>query len=310
MEPDSGEMLFLRILNLMGNLFLQKQSSINSASFQYTKFNEFSDFLGAKFEGKLDFHNSIFNKTAFFRHALFKYDADFDNVLFVDSANFRDSQFEIAGFSGAKFNGSADFNLAQFNRFADFIGAKFCKEVYFNDMTFSKLLITWDSIKDNLEFNGPTYLLLIKNFKEMEQFEDADNCYYQYRDEKRQDRPLGWGKIFDYLAMISCGYGVRWQKTILTSIAMTLLFGIYFSLKGGISDSKEAGKLQKLKECLFFSLTLITSAPTDWFVSLYGTEKYKDIIKSNKYAIFLERVVGWSLLILLVNTLSRTMIRY
>ena len=29
LEPDSGEMLFLRILNLMGNLLLQKQSSIN-----------------------------------------------------------------------------------------------------------------------------------------------------------------------------------------------------------------------------------------------------------------------------------------
>ena len=237
----------------------------NSAYFQYTKFNEFSDFLGAKFEGKFDFHNSIFNKIAFFRHTIFKYDADFDNVLFVDSANFRESQFEIASFSGAKFNGTADFNLAQFNRYADFTGAKFCKEVYFGGMTFPKLLISWDSIKDNLEFNGPTYLLLIKNFKEMEQFEDADDCYYQYRDEKRQDRPLGWAKIFDYLAMISCGYGVRWQKTILMSIEMTILFGIYFSLKGGILGSKDAEKLQKLEESLFFSLTLVTSAPTDWF---------------------------------------------
>jgi hypothetical protein len=68
--------------------------------------------------------------------------------------------------------------------------------------------------------------------------------------------------------------------------------------------------LQKLKEAIFFSLTLLFSAPTDWFVNLFGNDKYKDIVTANKYTIFLERVIGWSLLILLVNTLSRVMIRY
>lgn len=282
----------------------------NSSLFQFTDFGDFSDFLGAKFEGKPDFHNSIFHETAFFRDTLFKNEVNFENVEFVNSANFRLSQIEIARFSGAKFNGSADFSQAQFNILADFIGTQFIKDLYLDDVKFSKLLISWDSIKDKLEFNGPTYLLLIKNFKDMEQFEDADNCYYQYRDEERQDRPLGWAKVFDYLALISCGYGVHWQNTMLTGLGVMTFFGIYFSLKGGLLKSKGAESFQKLEESLFFSLTLLLSAPTDWYVNIFGSENYKDIVTSNKYSIFLERVIGWSLLILLVNTLSRVMIRY
>lgn len=282
----------------------------NSALFQYTEFNGFSDFLGAKFKGKQDFHNSRFNETAFFRSAIFEEDANFEDAIFMGSANFRETQFGDARFSGVKFNGLADFNLAQFNKSADFIGTKFGKELYFDDVKFGKLLISWDSIKDKLVCSGPTYLLLIKNFKDMEQFEDADNCYFQYREGERQERPLGWAKAFDYLALISCGYGVRWQNTMLAGIGVMLLFGIYFSLKGGILNSREGGKIQKLEESIFFSLTLLLSAPTDWFVNLFGSDKYKNIVTANKYSIFLERVIGWSLLILLVNTLSRVMIRY
>lgn len=293
-----------------GKAFFIGSEFNNSAQFQYAEFKEYSDFLGSRFEKGLDFYNSKFDKKVYFRDSVIRKDANFESAIFCNSANFRGCNFESAKFSGVRFNESTDFNYAQFNEFGDFVGAQFNGKLFFNSAKFSNLLIFWDSIKNNLEFNGPTYLILIKNFRDMEQFEDADNCYYQYREEKRQERPIGWAKIFDYLAMISCGYGVRWQNTLLTGIGVLVVFGIYFSLKGGIFNSKNFRNFQIVKESLFFSLTLLLSAPTDWYINLFGIERYKDIVTSNKYSIFLERVIGWSLLILLVNTLSRVMIRY
>lgn len=182
--------------------------------------------------------------------------------------------------------------------------------MFFLNAKFALLSIYWNSIKDKLVCDGPTYFLLIRNFREMQQFEDADSCYYQYRNKLQQERPLGWAKAFDYLALISCGYGVRWQNTMLMGMGVMVLFGIYFSLKRGILDPKEPGRVQKIKESIFFSLTILLSAPTDWYVNLFGSDKYKDHVIANRYSIYLERVIGWSLLILLVNTLSRVMIRY
>lgn len=291
------------------SLFIESEFN-NSAMFHWAEFKGFANFLGAKFKGVQDFHNCRFNDTALFRFAVLEGKSDFNEATFVGPANFRETQFDDVKYSGTRFMESADFNLAQFGKFADFSGTGFYKELYFNDIKFGKLLILWDSIDKKLVCNGPTYLLLIKNFKDMEQFEDAENCYYQFRDIEQQQRPLGWAKAFDYLALITCGYGVRWQNTLLTGIGTLVLFGIYFSLKGGILSSKEEKRLNKLKSSLFFSLTVMLSAPTDWYINLFGIENYKDIVAANKYSIFLERIVGMSLLILLVNTLSRVMIRY
>jgi hypothetical protein len=112
------------------------------------------------------------------------------------------------------------------------VGTEFINKLYFNDVKFVKLLIVWDFINDKLVCDGPTYLLLIKNFKEMEQFEDADNCYYQYRDVTRKERHDVWGKILDYISWLSCGYGVRWQHPVLSAAAIAVLFGLYYESYG------------------------------------------------------------------------------
>ena len=300
------------------------ESKFNNASFKDAQLFGSSEFRIAEFNGLANFIGTSFSDgTANFEGARFNGPSHFWSAYFdVEGTNFGWSQFNgpssfwgadfigESSFKGAKFNQTADFTLVQFDGPADLIGSRFAKELYFKDVKFSILKVNWESLKDRLVCDGPAYLSLIKNFKDLEQFEDADNCYYQYRDWKRQTWLWGWAKAFDYLALISCGYGVRWQNTMLTGIGVMVLFGIYFSLKGGILDSKEAGRLQKLKEAIFFSLTLLLSAPTDWYVNLFGNDKYKDIVTANKYSIFLERVIGWSLLILLVNTLSRVMIRY
>jgi uncharacterized protein YjbI with pentapeptide repeats len=323
----------------------ERTSFEGPANFQQTQFEQGADFIGSKFNnvsfrdatlsGHSEFRNSLFKGTANFFNASFRNGAaNFEGARFngparflgtyfdVDSSNFGWSLFNgpssfwdadfigESSFKGAKFNQTADFTLVRFDGPADLIGSRFEKELYFNDVKFSVLKVSWDSLKDRMVCNGPAYLSLIKNFKDQEQFEDADNCYYQYREWKRQQRPFGWSKLIDYLALVSCGYGVRWQNTMLMGIGVMVFFALYFSAKRGILSSKGSNQFQKLKESLFFSLTILLSAPTDWYVNLFGIDNYRDIVKANKYSIFLERVIGWSLLILLINTLSRVMIRY
>ncbi len=187
-----------------------------SASFAYAEFNNSSNFFGAEFRGVPNFYISRFNGTASFGSVVFGDDANFGEVLFAKYTSFRKAKFGMADFTGAQFRDFADFDSAQFKNSADFIGAKFTKSLYFSGIRFAEMSIIWDSIKDQLVCDGPTYLSLIKNFKDSEKFEDADDCYYKYRDVDRQAKPSGWSKLFDYLSWLSCGYGVRWQHPILS----------------------------------------------------------------------------------------------
>jgi hypothetical protein len=93
-------------------------------------------------------------------------------------------------------------------------------------------------------------------------------------------------------------------------VVATILFGIYFAIKKGILKLNISEKLPRLKESILFSLTILLSAPTDWYVILFGIDTYQAFVRDNKYSIFLERIIGWSLVVLLINTMSRVMIRY
>lgn len=294
-----------------------------SSDFKGAQFDELVDYWRTRFKGdKITFEGSQFHGPVRFWGTIFDVDAaDFDLSLFGGPASFWDTQFYgSSSFQGCKFNETADFTLVHFIGSADFIGCRFDKELYFNDAKFTKLNLNWATVMDRLVCNGPTYLALIKNFKEAEQFEDADNCYYQYRDWKRKERDPGWSKIFDYLAWLSCGYGVRWQYTILSGILVMTLFGIYFEfryLAGTIAnmllkrDSKGpsfSDLWRSVKRSLSFSTMILLSLPSDWYP--YGKDEYSKSVKSHLISAVLERMIGWGLMLLLIGTLTRLMVRY
>jgi uncharacterized protein YjbI with pentapeptide repeats len=302
------------------NCFFIASRFNSSAHFIYTEFNRSAVFLGSKFGADSDFHNSRFTGTSSFESSLFGDDANFQEAIFTMPSTFREAQFYTANFLGSEFKDYADFDLSQFNKSGDFTGTKFGKELYFNGVKFAKLSIFWDSIKNRLVCDGQTYLLLIKNFKDMEQFEDADNCYYQYRDVKRQERHDDWGKLFDYISWISCGYGVRWQHPIISAIAVAVLFGMYYescSLSGRIANSFDKQEIknfckydsiQNLKKSMSFSFMLLLSLPSEW--SHYGRDEYAKFVTRHWFSGILERLIGWGLMLLLVGTLTRLMVRY
>jgi uncharacterized protein YjbI with pentapeptide repeats len=288
-----------------------------SAHFSYTRFNNSTNFFKAEFRGISDFYISRFNENAIFTSVVFEDDSNFEEALFANYASFREAKFGNANFKGVQFRGFVDFDSSQFTKSADFIGAKFNKLLYFRGISFTKMSIIWDSIKEKLVCDGPTYLLLIKNFKDMEKFEDADKCYYQYRDIKRKERPFDWEKVLDYVSWLSCGFGVRWQHTILSSIVVAILFGIYYELssiikeslfiKGGLNNYNY-NSMQNLKKSIHFSALILLSLAPEW--SKFGREEYAKFLTRHWYSSILERLIGWGLMLLLIGTLSRLMVRY
>ncbi len=50
--------------------------------------------------------------------------------------------------------------------------------IHIKDFDFNRIVVRWNSIKEHILFNGSLYLTLTRNFGNLEQFEDLDDCYY------------------------------------------------------------------------------------------------------------------------------------
>jgi hypothetical protein len=312
----------------------QATSFNKSSIFRKAKFNKSADFLAANFKGNADFSQALFlGKDANFKRSKFKENTSFFMAEFDTSTiDFESSEFDkpitflSAKFSGkvnfamSRFKELADFRFAEFENDADFSGTRFDKKIDLTGLRFTSIRLSWDSIKDKLICSGPTYISLIKNFKEMEQFEDADNCYVRYRDWKRETRKWGWPLLADYLAWLSCGYGIKWQNAVLSAISIIMLFGIYFesnhivnviynfTMKRKTDSFRMEEFKQSLKMSIWLSAMILLSLPAEWYP--YGKAEYTRLVKVHLISSIFERLIGWSLMLLLIGTLTRLMVRY
>jgi len=150
---------------------------------------------------------------------------------------------------------------------------------------------------------------LIKNFRDLEKYEIADEVYYEYR-QWRQDEK-SWSdisKYIDILGRITCGYGVRVSQTIESAMIIFVIFGVIYSIKCWRMYRINSNLLKIIKEGFLLSLIILLSAPGELYPP--GVEDYRDKTRDIKYWPILERLIGWGLMLLLINTLSRVMIRY
>lgn len=311
------------------------------AYFYGAQFNRYTNFMESKFDKRADFKYSRFQDFIEFQEAVFEEDARFWGAKFAKDAKFMNVEFDQdAEFWGARFGGDANFAGSNFARYAYFndnpssrlTSAKFNKSlildsaaiykmwldkvdfdeksrISLNNSDFNQLIVRWDAIKDHLNCDGAAYLALIENFKNLEYFGDADDCYYQYR-QNSQSRKSWWdrSKYFDIFSWASCGYGVRYYHTILSGLGVILFFGLYLSSKSEGAGFDKVELKQKFTESLSFSAIVLISAPSDWYP--FGKEKYAELIKRYIYLAIFERLIGYGLLVLLIGVLSRLMIRY
>ncbi len=201
--------------NFTDNAFFQDANFAGTANFNGANFVGTANFNDANFAGDAGFWRANFAGTANFGFANFAGDAFFQDANFAGDAFFQDANFAgDAFFQDANFAGTAFFQDANFAGTATFFSAEFDK-VLFTETTFTKVYLTkidfnrmygrWISFNDVLESDGETYIKLIKNFREIEQFEDADAAYYQYRRLSQANKEWSVSKLWDVVAGASCG---------------------------------------------------------------------------------------------------------
>ncbi len=316
----------------------------NYAAFGHSIFSALADFGGAKFDAGARFAGSIFNGTAnfgptaifpktilsggagmeeFFEEVFdigsvddsfnrntFSGNATFEEVKFNETAYFTGRQFiKTANFRGAEFKKGADFNKSAFKETNDFRGSIFLGFLNLTGATFDRLDIYWPQSTRLICDDGITYLALIKNFRDLERFEVADEIYYEYRAWKQDHRPWSdWYKYFDMFALCSCGYGVRIDYTIRLAAIILIFFGLIYFWISKSKNLNNENNFEKLSQSLWLSLVILLSAPKELYP--LGDDTYNIYIKNIKYWPIIERLAGWGLLLLFINTLSRVMIRY
>jgi len=270
----------------------------------------------AAFSGLVDFDGTSFTNAANFSGSHFQEDAGFSDAQFQREANFTRAHFAIdANFSRAKFN-DADFGRARFEKYFHLANAKVYtlnlsdavfsdgSSIHLKDFNFNRIAVRWNSIKEHIPFNGSVYLTLTRNFRNLEQFEDQDDCYYQYRKAKQARSHKIFPKLFDRMAWISCGYGVRPSHTILLSVAIILLFaGVFWAGNALQSDGADTHLQVKAS---------VTPNDAFYFSSmefLGKTPQNFSIIEGYEVLTVIETLLGWLLMALFLVTLSRVMLR-
>jgi len=197
---------------------------IDTAEFSNSQFNKPADFSSSAFNSNVDFRFSNFNNTADFQNSKFNSNTSFSESVFSKEAKFNDVQFR----------GLTNFDSSQFKGDAFFENAIFKDTLSFKRTSYNKLYIRWYNIK-NLFYDDSAYLALIKNFKDLGYLEDSDNCYFQYRTDRRgQDWKCAYPleeparKSIDFLSEWSYGYGTRPVNPFIGSLLLIGLFGFFW----------------------------------------------------------------------------------
>ncbi|NYT02298.1 MAG: hypothetical protein GKC10_06060, partial [Methanosarcinales archaeon] len=300
-----------------------------NGDFQYSHFENRADFRNTIFNGSVNFWGSRFDKSVLFSEALFAREAYFNEVHLLQEANFGLARFERtalfeyaqfggysdfrwvqflgdAGFKKAHFMGPVDFRDSRFRSDADFRGCRFDVDFDIRGIEFSKMLVEWNAIRDQLVCEGRVYLDLIRNFKSQERFEDANGCYYQYRQQRMEQR--SWediNKYLDILGWLTCGFGVRPDYTIISIVSMIVVFGglywrmdIFRDISPSIQSIDHKGDRTRLIDALFFSTVLFFTMPPPIIC----------ISQRSRYLILVEDILGWLLMTLFIVTLVNVMI--
>ncbi|HSD57312.1 MAG TPA: hypothetical protein VLB04_03940, partial [Methanotrichaceae archaeon] len=242
--------------------------------------------------------------------------------------------FNLVGFKGS----STSFNRTQFNGDLFFEGAKFGGILYLTKFKYNKIYIRWIDINNKLNFDDAAYISLMESFKKAGLLEDADNCYYQYRRERRnqpwiittQTGMIGmleepFRKNIDRLLEEFYAYGVDPLRPIYYSMILIIIFTFVWRFlgfglcKGADKPCRKAKSIREyveemrdqlytMKDPLCFSFLAFLSGTKFIIDPVDLPEQYKEL-HSARYAFFAEKTLGALFLALLFLSLSRSIIR-
>jgi hypothetical protein len=254
--------IFHENVSFKGSKFYEEISFFNTqfdghVDFDYAQSSHLFVFILVNFSGIVRISSAHFEGVAQFTRTAFEDNAIFIGSQFHADAIFGRSQFDgDAYFGSARFEGNANFSNVRFGKYLDFTAAKFEKnlnlsgskiddmklhtnfkfdsKIELNDSNFGRIDVRWQWIKYHISYDSATYLALVKNFETLGRFDDADDCYYQYRERCRNlNNPIGENRTFrselyDTVSFLSCGYGVRPEYTLACILTVMYIFWVIF----------------------------------------------------------------------------------
>jgi len=258
------------------------------ANFARSRFIADSIFYQSSFKDSATFSNANFDGPVFFNDTVFSRDANFDNVQFLSPTDM----------SIASFKGDLQMNNTKIARMV-FDGSTFSKStrLYLGKADINRLMVSWSQIRDIISFDSAAYLALIKNYKDLGQSNDANECYYELRYLNQGNKPIGFSKLLDVLAWLTCGYGVRPQYALFFGLVIILIFAFIYWSGRGVEGFHDIHGHQLMVASLFYSTIAFTANSKG--LPLRGRYKYLGIA---------EGIIGWLLMALFLVTLGRLII--
>lgn len=314
--------------NFIGESDFRGTKFYGDASFSNSRFQGTASFGETRFDGNAEFRNSIFLNELLFENSFFEGDAEFkgvtfeknvgfENAIMASEADFSRAQFSnnrnsVTKFLNTTFGGNASFAYCSFSPIVQMRNSRFNGSLNMTEAIFDRMELEWKDIEDRLIGDDPIYISMINNFRNLGQFEDQDDCIYQYGTYRLAHEDSIWSYLADFLSWIICGFGVRPQYTFAWAILLIISFGyIYYSFGALLKDSRAQSAFQfkkydrkmrtsTLREGLYFSTMVFTlSLPA---LGLRPVEKWR-------YAVMFEDILGWITMTLFVVTLGNVMIR-
>ncbi|MCX6680543.1 MAG: pentapeptide repeat-containing protein [Methanothrix sp.] len=271
----------------------------NGVGFFRTWFFGQADFARSRFIADSIFYQAHFNNTANFLSTNFDGPVFFNDTVFCKDANFDNSQFQApTDLSYADFNGDLKLNSTKIVRMV-LDGSTFGKasRLYLAKADINRLIVSWSQIRDILSFDTAAYLSLIKNYKDLGQSNDANECYYEYRYLNQDRKSIGFSKFLDTVAWLTCGYGVRPHYALFCGMVIILIFAFIYWTGRGVEGFHDIHGHQLMIASLFYSTIAFTANSKG--LPLRGRYKYLGIM---------EGIVGWLLMALFLVTLGRLII--
>jgi hypothetical protein len=271
----------------------------NGLGFSRTQFSGQANFARSRFIADSIFSQAHFNDTASFSNANFDGPVFFNDTVFCRDANFENTQFlSPTDMSYAAFKGDLKLNSTKIVRMV-LDGSSFGKgsRLYLAKADINRLIVSWSQIRDILSFDTAAYLSLIKNYKDLGQSNDANECYYEYRYLNQARKPIGFSKFLDTVAWLTCGYGVRPHYALFCGMVIILLFSLIYWAGRGVEGFHDIHGHQLMVASLFYSTIAFTANSKG--LPLRGRYKYLGIA---------EGIVGWLLMALFLVTLGRLII--
>jgi hypothetical protein len=307
-----------------GDAFFGGAEFRGDAYFEGAMFRENALFVGTTFSGDAYFSEAAFSGIAYFGGTTFGGDAYFRSSNFNITTNFELTEFsKNAILNDIVFKGNTSFNDSQFKEDALFENTTFRGNLSLTRARYNKLYIRWHHIKAGFTYDDAAYMSLMKNFKDLGYFEDYDSCYFQYRKEHRgQPWPLVSGvdnpirKSIDFFLEWFYGYGTRPLNALYFSLAIIIIFGIFWKAigLGGPDDvtgeeSKVWERPDDILDIFGFSTTVFLSG-TRLFIDPPDVPKIKGRSRSIvKKAFTFERILGALFSILFFLAISGTVVR-